>query len=140
MGTAHDGFVEVIDTRTDKVQMVPRDWLDNPVLGRFIERTLGQRAIDGELGAAPSDESSMADIRQFASDAGIDVSGLRSKEDLLGAIRAVVGTDPLPVDVTPGDVDVQNPGAASEPLTGGSLTSPGGTEPSTNPPATGDKE
>jgi hypothetical protein len=100
-------FTEVHDTRTGLKQRVPTVWLDDPILGRFIKKTPSQRALDGELGQAPTEDSTVPQIRKFAEAAEIDITGLAKKDELLAAVRAVVGTDPLPVGVDASGVAVQ---------------------------------
>lgn len=126
-----DEFTEVYDTRTGLKQRVPAAWLGDPVLGRFIVKTPSQRALDGELGQAPTDESTVKDIRAFAAEADIDVTGLTKKDDLLAAVRAVVGTDPLPEPAADQGVAVE---AA---VVGGDVETPAGETPAGDaPPAT----
>lgn len=142
MSTQPSEFVDVIDSRTSITQRVPRAWLGDPVLGRFITKTPAQRALDGELGQAPTDDSTVPEIRAFARDADIDVAGLTKKDELLAAVYAAVGTDPLPVGVNAADVDVQPSGAATEPLSSdaadGATTDPGSTPQPAETPAAGD--
>lgn len=123
-----DEFTEVYDTRTGLKQRVPAAWLDDPILGRFIKKTPSQRAADGELGHAPTEESSVRAIRKFAEAAEIDVTGLTEKGELLAAVHVVVGPDPLPVVETPPDTSTTD-------------TDPASAEPE-NPdtPAAGDEE
>ena len=109
-----DEFTQVYDTRTGTKQRVPTHWLGDPVLGRFIKKTPSQRALDGELGPAPTDESTVKEIRAFAEDADIDVTGLAVKAELLDAVRAVVGNDPLPEPAADEGVAVQDPGAGAD--------------------------
>lgn len=99
-------FVDVYNPDTGIKQSVPEHFLDDPVLGRNLRKTPAQRALDGELGQAPTSESTIPEIKAFAADAEIDLAGLSRKDDLLAAVRAVVGTDPLPEPVPAGDVDV----------------------------------
>lgn len=42
-----DEFAEVYDTRTGIKSRVPRHWVGDPVLGRFIAVTAEQRELDG---------------------------------------------------------------------------------------------
>ncbi|MBA2952111.1 hypothetical protein GON03_19030 [Nocardioides sp. MAH-18] len=138
-------FVEVVDTRTDLKQRVPAHWIGDPVLGRFIEKTPSQRALDGDLGPAPTEESTVKEIKAFAEKAGIDTTGLKKHDELLEAVRAVVGTDPLPEPHADQDVDVEQPSGLTEgqPPAGGQATdsaaasAAGGT---TETPAAGAKE
>lgn len=99
-------FSDVLDVRTGAKQRVPTEWLTHPLLGRHIKKTPAQRALDGELGHAPTDDSTVAEIRSFADNAGIDLTGLKKKPELLDAVRAVIGTDPLPEPTADQDVAV----------------------------------
>lgn len=95
-----DDKVEVVDTNTGIVQRVPADWLDDPRLGRFITKTTAQLALDGELPPLPSD-AKLAELRDYATAAGLDVEGARTKADfeaLLEPVTAVPGEDPNPSD------------------------------------------
>lgn len=47
-----DNFVEAYDTRTGKKQRVPRDWVGEPNVGRFLKLTPSQRELDGAAAAA----------------------------------------------------------------------------------------
>ncbi|WP_248582601.1 hypothetical protein [Nocardioides sp. InS609-2] len=136
-----DGFVEVYDTITGLKQRVPAHFVDDPILGRNIQKTPSQRALEGQLGQAPTEASTVAEIRSFADEAEIDVSGLRKHADLLGAVQAVVGTDPLPEPATPG-VDVELGGGPSTDVDTpiGDTPSPDGTEPSDNSAADAGQE
>lgn len=134
-----DGFVDVYDVNTGIKQRVPAHFLDDPVLGRNIKKTPSQRALDGELGQAPTADSTVAEIRAFAEDAEIDVTGLRKHDELLAAVQAVVGTDPLPEPVPAGDVAVMLEGDIDAPA-GTPPTSTDGTESSDETPAAGDEE
>lgn len=116
-------FSDVVDTRTGAKQRVPTEWLTHPIHGRFINKTPSQRALDGELGQAPSDDSTVTDIRAFAKDADIDVSGLTKKADLLDAVRAVIGTEPLPEPAADAGVSVESD------LPGTDLDTPAGAPP-----------
>lgn len=133
-------FVDAYNPETGIKQSVPEHFLDDPILGRSLRKTPSQRALDGELGQAPTDESTIAEIRDFANEAEIDLAGLTRKPDLLGAVQAVVGTDPLPEPVPAGDVavlpDADPELAAGEP----DPTSPDGTPPSDNSAADAGQE
>lgn len=137
-------FVDVYNPETGIKQSVPEHFLDDPILGRNLRKTPAQRALDGELGQAPTADSTVADIRAFADEAEIDITGLTRKDDLLGAVRAVVGTDPLPEPVPAGDVDVETGTSPELPVgeqpVGETPTSTDGTPLSDETPATGDEE
>lgn len=115
MSDSIDGLVEAYDTRTGVVQRVPPHFLGDPILGRFLEKTPAQRLLDGDLGDQPTSDSTVTEIRDFATTAGIDVTGLKSKDDLLDAVTTALGGEALPTapdpnaptdpDATPADAD-----------------------------------
>lgn len=136
-------FVDAYNPETGIKQSVPEHFLDDPILGRNLRKTPSQLALDGELGQAPTEDSTIEEIREFADSADIDLTGLTRKAELLGAVQAVVGTDPLPEPVPAGDVDVMPDGdieAAAGAVPVVAPTSTDGTEPSDETPATGDEE
>lgn len=96
-----DGMTEVYDTRTGVPHRVPPHFLDDPILGRFLAKTPAQRLLDGDLGDRPTIASSVAEIRAFAETAGIDVTGLKSKDDLLEAVTVALGGEGLPTEPDP---------------------------------------
>jgi hypothetical protein len=96
----YDGFVEVVNDNTGNVERVPREWLDDPRLGRFIQRTNAQLALDHALPPLPAD-AKLAELRDYATSAGLDVEGASTKADfqaLLEPVTAVPGEDPNPSD------------------------------------------
>lgn len=109
-------FVDVYNPDTGIKQSVPEHFLDDPILGRNLRKTPQQRALDGELGPAPTADSTVAEIRDFAGEAEIDVKGLTKKDELLERVQGVVGTDPLPEPVPAGDVAVQPDGDVDTPV------------------------
>jgi hypothetical protein len=137
-------FVDVFNPETGIKQSVPEHFLDDPILGRSLRKTPSQRALDGELGQAPTADSTIAEIKAFADEAEIDVAGLRKHDELLSAVQAVVGTDPLPEPVPAGDVDVLPGGdielGAGVTDTGDATTSPDGNQPDDNSAAAAGQE
>lgn len=132
-------FIDVYNPETGIKQSVPEHFLDDPILGRSLRKTPQQRALDGELGQAPTADSTIAEIREFADEAEIDVNGLRKHDELLGAVQAVVGTDPLPEPVPAGEVAVVTD--TDPELAAGEIpTSTDVTESSDETPAAGDEE
>lgn len=104
-----DGMVEAYDTRTGVVHRVPPHFLGDPMVGRFLVKTPGQRVLDGEL-QPPTAESKAEEIRDFAAAADIDVTGLRKKDELLDAVNAALGVGPEePVLPTEPDPNAPNP-------------------------------
>lgn len=115
--TGAPDFVEVIDENTGLTQQVPREWLEDPILGRSIARTNTQLALDHELPAPPSD-AKVADLRDYAIDAGIDVDalGLKTKADYTAALEpflaAPVDEDTDDSDTDPSETNPNNTPAA----------------------------
>ncbi len=133
-------FVDAYNPATGIKQSVPEHFLDDPVLGRTLRKTPSQRALDGELGPAPTVDSTVPEIRAFAQAADVDVTGLSRKDELLAAVLAVVGTEPLPEPTPTGVVvDVMPEGDVETPA-GVDPTSTDGTLPADETPAAGDKE
>lgn len=83
-----DLFVEAVDTRTGRTQRVPAEWIDDPKLGRFLEKSLPQLALDGELPPLPAD-AKLADLRDYATAAGLDVEGATTKADFQALLEPV---------------------------------------------------
>lgn len=116
-----DGFVEVVDERTSFVSRVPREWLDDPRLGRFIARTNAQLALDRELPTPPAN-ATKKDLLAYAADAGISTEGADTKGDVLVALEPYLATSDEEPDEEP----------AGAPLTDGDPSTP------TDAPAAGD--
>jgi hypothetical protein len=132
MTTSLDGFAEVYDTRTGFVSRVPAHFIDDPMVGRFFKTTPAQRFLDGELGDLPTTESTLPAIRDFAAAADIDVTGLRTKDEVLAVVRkALVGEADLPTSPDPN---------APAPDSGEGTTDPDATSAADETPAAGDKE
>lgn len=133
-------FVDVYNPETGIKQSVPEHFLDDPILGRNLRKTPSQRALDGELGQAPTADSTIADIRVFADEAEIDVTGLSLKAELLERVQTVVGTDPLPEPVPAGDVDVEADSDIDSPAGEPDPTSTDGNQPDANSAAAAGQE
>lgn len=118
-------FVEVVDTRTGIPGNVPRDFLDHPVLGRFIEPTAAQRERDGnaavdvevehpdgtpaDLTGRPTEDWGKDAITAYADAAGIDLTGHKaSKAAMVARITEVLDTPPTDDDTV---VDPTSPDA-----------------------------
>lgn len=138
-------FADVYSLTTGRKQRVPRDWLEDPVLGRDFRKTPSQRELDGELPARPAGDAKADEIAAFAEAAELDLTGLRSNADKLVAIEEAMG--PAPVQEHVAEVEPEPPvadplapervaqvDAPHTPLTSG------GTEPSDETPAAGDEE
>lgn len=64
-----DEFTEVYDTRTGFTSRVPKHWVGDPVLGRFIQVTAEQRELDGARAAqeqADAEEAEAAAAAEMA--------------------------------------------------------------------------
>jgi len=105
-------FVDVYSLTTKQKQRVPREWLDDPVLGRDFRKTPSQRELDGELPPRPPGDAKGPEIAEFAEAAGIDLSGIKANADKLVAIERAMGSaapvqqhvpdvDPAPVAADP---------------------------------------
>lgn len=115
-----DGFTEIYDTRTGLKGRVPPEFVDDPILGRFLKKTPSQRRLDGELPDLPTEDSSIEQIREFAEVAEVDLTGLKKKPELLAAVLDTVGdeatlpTVPDPdIPAPPTDLDTPDPDAPS---------------------------
>lgn len=87
-----DGFLDAYDTRTGLIHRVPRDWIGDPVCGRFLKKTPSQRVLDGEL-QPPGEDATAGELRDFAAAADLDVAGLRSKGELAAVVNAALDDD-----------------------------------------------
>lgn len=88
-------FVEVVNTATGIVQQVPEDYLDNPVLGVGLEKTVAQQVADGDVEAEvvaqpPTEKDTVAVIDEFADKAGIDLGDAKTKADKVEVITAAL--------------------------------------------------
>lgn len=85
-------FVEVVNTATGIEQPVPEDWLDDPILGIGLEKTVTQKVYDGEVDAEvveqpPTEKDTVAVIDDFAEKAGIDLGEARTKAEKVDVIN-----------------------------------------------------
>lgn len=148
-----DGFVEVLVAATGETQLVPVHWVDDPVLGRGIEKTTRQRVLDGEIEAAdvdevPTERSTHAVIDAYAETAGISLGDAKTKAEKVAVIGAALAAAPLPpesaADVPTGDVatvpDQPEPLDPEAVQVEGTPTITDGTESSDETPPAGDKE
>jgi hypothetical protein len=105
-------FVDVYSTVNGLKQRVPREWLDDAILGRDIRKTPSQRELDGELPDRPAGDATAKVIGAFAEAADLDLSGAKTNADKLVAIEeafssggdvqgGVVAVDPAPVAPDP---------------------------------------
>lgn len=150
-----DGFVEVLVEATGRTELVPADWVGDPILGRGIEKTTRQRVLDGELEVAdvddvPTEKATVKQIEAYAELAGISLGGANTKAEMVAVITAALAAAPLPPEAAVGvpNDDVQTVPDVPVPLdpdavqVEGSPTtqSTDGTESSDETPAAGDKE
>jgi len=84
-----DGFLDAYDTRTGRIHRVPRDWIGDPVCGRFLKKTPSQRVLDGEL-TAPGEDATAGELRDFAAAADLDVTGRRTRSELAEVVTAAL--------------------------------------------------
>lgn len=96
-------FVEAVNTATGIEQPVPEDWLDDPILGIGLEKTVAQKVYDGEVDAEvveqpPTEKDTVAEIDDFAKRAQIDLGDAKTKADkvavILDALDAAAPVDP----------------------------------------------
>jgi hypothetical protein len=153
-----DDFVDVYAVATGRKQRVPRHFLADPVLGRGIRLTPSQRELDGDLGPRPTQDSKVPEIDKYADKAGIDLTGLSTKDEKLSAVEAVFAfsgeqtglvevevadapADPLaPALVAQGDPSDMPGVNVGDPVADSTTTSTAGTEPTDETPAAGDEE
>ena len=108
-------FAEVYSKTTGEKQAVPRDWLDDDVLGSDFSLTptaAARDAIDIEHGT-PDQAWTIPQLRQRAELDGVDLTGLSLKAELLEAVLA----GPAPTDTTttpPNPSDTDTPGTGDE--------------------------
>jgi hypothetical protein len=108
MGGQHvlgvDGKVEAFDTRTGKKDRVPPHFIGDPIVGRYLQVTPQQEALDaGQVppAAGPTAAASVEQLRAYAEHVGIDVGDASTVTDLLGVIHNHVPlVEPA---VSPGD-------------------------------------
>lgn len=88
-------FVEVVDEATGIVQQVPEDYLDNPVLGKGLEKTVAQKVFDGDVefevvAQPPIESDTHAVIDDFADKAEIDLGDAKTKAEKVEVITAAL--------------------------------------------------
>lgn len=112
MSTMNDErFVEV-HSANGGTEMVPREWLGNPVLDKGLELTPAQRLHDEGGPAqlvAPTEKSTVAEIEEFAEAAGIDLGDASKKPEKLAAVEAALAAmpaDPVPPAQPPAEVQL----------------------------------
>lgn len=94
-------FVTAVDSNGTK-RRVPRHYMDNPILSRGLTLAPTQRETD-RVAAGPTDEWTIQQLGEYATEHGIDVTGARVKADYLDAItnhHETTGPTPGP-DETP---------------------------------------
>jgi hypothetical protein len=149
-------FVEVVNEATGIVQQVPEDYLDNPVLGVGLSKTVAQQVYDGDLEAEvveqpPTTSNSVKEIEAFARRVEIDLGDAKTKAEKVDVITAALAaagpapdagfTAPPPefpnpdVQLVHGDVDDQ----PIIPALRGDTIPDDATSPTDTPPA-GDEE
>ncbi len=121
-------FVDVYVIATGRKQRVPRAHLTHPDLGPLIRRTPMQRVHDGDLPPRPAADAPKAELKSYAAEAGVDLTGAKSNGDILTLIEDLEHAPPVlepeftpdledqPEDPTdPGD----NPSPDETPAAGG---------------------
>lgn len=154
-------FADVYDTRTGAPTRVPRHWIGDPVLGRFIQPTAEQRALDGARAAqeqadadaaaeAAAEAAEMAETtvpdESVAVEVPVDIE--RPTEDWK-ADRIQSFADGADIDLTGAKASKADMVARINEVLDAPIelvdddttpTSTGGTEPSDETPPTGDEE
>lgn len=147
-----DEFTEVYDTRTGIKSRVPRHWVGDPVLGRFIRVTAEQREIDGARAAqeqadadAAAAAAEMAEVTVPDESAAVEVpvvaerpdetwTGDRIKAYADGAGIDLTGAKGSKAEMVARITEVLDAPVELTPM------DPDGTGPSDETPATGDEE
>lgn len=147
-------FIEVVNTATGIEQQVPEDYLDNPVLGKGLEKTVAQKVADGEVEPAavaepPTERDTHEVIDDFAKTAGIDLGDAKTKAEKLEVINAALASAaPAPTDAGPApefpnpDVQLVHGDVDDQPIIPAlrSDFTPDDATPSTETPVAGDEE
>lgn len=85
-------FVTAYSRSTGQKQRIPESWLDHEVLGKDFRRTPSDEARQQALADGPSDVWTVAELTEYATQHGIDLSGASRKADILAAIHATTST------------------------------------------------
>ena len=110
-------FVQAYAKTTGRIQRVPEYFIGDPVLGANLELTPSQAARD-VTGASslPDDTWTLAQLRSYASEQGVDLAGATRKDDVLAAVTAALDEVPdlLPTPVAPGATTTTRPAGDTE--------------------------
>jgi hypothetical protein len=107
-------FVDAYDTRTGRIGRVPRDFIGDPIVGKFLKLTPLQKALDEGVDV-PDEDATVADLKDFAETVDIDLTGLTVKGDIAETVACAMGGENGALPVTPdpnapaGDTDLDTP-------------------------------
>lgn len=81
------GFVEAVAVSTGQKQMVPAHWLDedSPFVDQFTQ-TPSAKQLEARS-ETPDDTWTVKQLREHATQAGIDLAGANTKADVLSALN-----------------------------------------------------
>jgi hypothetical protein len=102
-----DGFVKAIAKTTGRTVRIPAHWVDHPVFGPRYELPDEVPALE----EVPTATSRKADIEAYAAARDIDLTGARTRAQMVDLIEA--HTPPDVID--DGDVDPESPDSDQEP-------------------------
>lgn len=100
-------FVDVVVEATGRTEMVPAEWVDDPVLGVGISPVpVASEPVDPA--EAPTERNTVEEIDTFAADHGIDLGDAGTKAEKVAVINdAVAAVQPPEPPATVGNPDVQ---------------------------------
>jgi hypothetical protein len=78
-------FVAAYSTITGVKHRVPEAWLGHPVLGRNLRKTPLTEAQEHQ-DLSPFDPFTVDQLKEYAAEHGVDVTGITRKADLIAAI------------------------------------------------------
>lgn len=110
-------FVQAYAKSTGRIQRVPEHFIGHPVLGRDLELTPSQAALDVTGAPGLPDETwTVPQLRAYAAEQGIDLTGASRKDDVLAAVQEHLAAVPdlTPTPVAPGDTITTRPAGDTE--------------------------
>lgn len=80
-------FIEAVAKTTGRKQTIPAHWLDHPTLGQNFRLP---PSVEQETTRTPepSDNWTVKQLRKYAEDNTVDLTGLTTKPEILAAIHA----------------------------------------------------
>lgn len=110
-------FVQAYSKATGRIHSVPEHFIGHPKLGRDLELTPRQAAVDVTGTPDLPDESwTVVQLRAYAAEQDVDLDGATRKDDVLAAIEAYLASlsDLTPTPVAPGDTTTTRPAGDTE--------------------------